>query len=40
VDAVVEVALYMAFEAKYNDKYVWRAIEEAALENLHLYSLK
>lgn len=39
-DAVIDLALYLSFEANLNDKYIWRAIEAAALENLHLYSLK
>ena len=39
-DAVIELALYLSLEAKLNDKYIWRAIENAALENLHLYELK
>ena len=39
-DAVVDLALYLSFEAKVNDKYIWRAIEGAALHNLHLYDVK
>lgn len=39
-DAVIELALYLSLEAKVNDKYIWRAVENAALENLHLYELK
>lgn len=39
-DAVVDLALYLSFEAKLNDKFIWRAIEDAALENLHLYEVK
>jgi len=39
-DAVVDLALYLSFEAKLNDKYIWRAVEAAALDNLHLYELK
>jgi len=39
-DAVVELALYLSFEAKLNDKQIWKAVESAALENLHLYELK
>jgi hypothetical protein len=39
-DAIVELALHLAFEAKLNDKHIWRAVENAALENLHLYELK
>ena len=32
--------MYLAFEAKLNDKQIWRAVENAALANLHLYELK
>ena len=39
-DAVIELTFYMAFEAKLTDKYIWRAIEAAILENFHLYELK
>ena len=39
-DQVIDLALYLAFESKLNDKSVWRAIEQAALDNLHLLSLK
>ena len=39
-DAVVELALYLAFNEDLNDKQIWRAVEEAALQNLHLYELK
>lgn len=39
-DAVVELALYLALEAELNDRQIWRAIEEAALTNLHLYEVK
>jgi len=39
-DAVVELALHLAFESKVNEKHIWRAVENAALENLHLYELK
>lgn len=30
----------MSFEAKLNDKLIWKAIEEAALANMHLLDLK
>jgi hypothetical protein len=39
-DKVIELAMYLSFEAKLNDKYVWRAIEDAILQHLHLYELK
>lgn len=39
-DAVVEAALYLALEVELNDKEIWRTIENAALDNLHLYELK
>lgn len=39
-ESVIELAYYLAFEAKHNDKYVWRAVETAALNNFHLYELK
>ena len=32
--------MYLSFEANVNDKLIWRAFEDAALENLHLYDLK
>lgn len=34
------MALYLSFETDLNDKLIWRAIEDAALENLHLFDLK
>jgi hypothetical protein len=37
---VVELALYLAFEAKLNDKAVWRALEQAAEGALHLMDLR
>ena len=39
-DQVVDLALYVAFEAKINEKELWRALEQAALDNLHLYGLE
>jgi len=38
-DQLVYLALHLAFETKLNDKKVWRCLEEAALVNLHLYSV-
>ena len=32
--------MHLAFEAKLNDREIWRAIEDAALANLHLFELK
>ena len=40
VDTLVELAYYLSFEAKLNDKHIWRAIEDAALTNFHLFDLK
>ena len=39
-DALVDLALYLSLERKFNAKEVWRAIEAAAYESLHLFSLK
>ena len=39
-DQVVDLALYLAFEPKFNSKPVWKAIEANALEGLHLFTLK
>ena len=39
-DAVIELALYLSFEARLNDQSIWKSIESAALENIHLYTLK
>jgi len=38
-DIVVELGLYLAFEAKLNDKEIWRAVEDVTLENMHLLSI-
>jgi hypothetical protein len=35
----VYLALHLAFEVKSNDKSVWRAIEEAALKCMHLFTV-
>lgn len=40
VDALIELVYFLSFEAKLNDKHVWRAIEEAALANIHLIDLQ
>ena len=39
-DQVVELALYLSLKAKLNDKLIWNAVENASLDNLHLYELK
>mgnify|MGYP004115330867 CR=1 FL=1 len=39
-DAVIELSYYLAFKAKLNDKFIWRAVEGAILENFHLYDLR
>ena len=39
-DQIVELALYLAFEAKNNEKSVWRSIEQSVLDSLHLFTLK
>lgn len=39
-DTLVELSLYLALESKFNNKEVWRAIEAASLEALHLLTLK
>lgn len=39
-DQIVDLSLYLAFEAKVNTKEVWRAIEDASLTSLHLFSTK
>jgi hypothetical protein len=39
-DALIELGLYLAFEAKVNDKQLWREFENAILENFHLYELE
>lgn len=40
IDAIIELSYYLSFEAKMNDKVVWRAVEEASLANIHLLDLK
>ena len=39
-DMVVELALYLSLESKYNSKAVWNAIEAASYESLHLFNIK
>lgn len=38
-DQLISLSLYLAFEAKLNDKSVWRAIEDASLTSLHLFNI-
>ena len=38
-DQLVDLALYLAFEAQLNDKPVWRTLEDAALASMHLMTL-
>lgn len=40
VDALLDLAMYLSFEAKLNDRQIWHALEEAALANMHLMDLK
>jgi hypothetical protein len=37
---IVDLALYLAFESKLNDKTVWRTLEQAAEESIHLMDLR
>ena len=37
---VVELALYLAYEAQLNDRDVWRLIENVSLEQFHQLSIK
>ena len=39
-DVIVELALYLAFDAKLNDKSIWRLIENVSLEQFHQMSIK
>jgi len=39
-DAIIELTYYLSFQAKLNDKHIWRQVEAAILENFHLYDLK
>jgi hypothetical protein len=34
-DINVQLALFLAYDAKINDKEIWRAIEDAAVASLH-----
>jgi hypothetical protein len=38
-DIVINLALHLAFDAKVNDKQIWRAIEDSAISSLHHLSL-
>ena len=37
---IIDLALYLAFERKLNDKKVWRTLEAAAEAALHLMDLR
>ncbi len=37
---LIDLSLYLAFEAKLNDKQVWRTLEQAAEDVLHLMDLR
>ena len=39
-DAIIELSYHLAFEAELRDKLIWRTLEQAALDNFHLYELK
>ena len=39
-EEVIELGMYLHFTADFKDKFVWRAFEQAALDNLHFYDLK
>ena len=39
-DTLIDLALYVSLELELNSKEVWRAIEAAAYESLHLFTLK
>jgi len=38
-DITVELALNLAYDAKVNDKVIWRAIEDASIASLHHMTL-
>lgn len=38
-DVVVQLALHLAYDAKVNDKEIWRAIEDASVASLHHMTL-
>ncbi len=38
-DILVELSLYLAYDAQVNDKDIWRRIEDAAFASLHQMSL-
>jgi hypothetical protein len=38
-DQIVNLSLQLAFETKLNDKNVWRTVEDAAVANMHLYTM-
>ena len=38
-DVVVQLALHLAYDAKINDKEIWRAIEDTSVASLHHMTL-
>jgi hypothetical protein len=38
-DVVINLALHLAFDAKVNEKEIWRAIEDSAVSSLHHLTL-
>jgi len=40
VEALIELGYFLSFEAKLNDKAIWKAFEGAVLESIHLIDLK
>lgn len=39
-DAIIELSYQLAFVSKLNDKQIWSAVENAALENINRYETK
>jgi hypothetical protein len=38
-DGLIELGMFLSFEAKLNDKEIWRTFEDAVLSNLHVFNL-
>ena len=38
-DVLIDFALYLSYEAKLNDRFIWQALEDAAYPVLHHLSL-
>ncbi len=34
-DVLIQLSLHLAYDAKVNDKQIWRAIEDAAVASMH-----